>query len=281
LAVTTEMQVRDAFITLNGLRFHYRDWGAPDAPPIVLLHGGGVQAHCWDTFAAAMADRYRLLALDQRGHGQTAWADDYALDRWVEDVEAFVAALALPPFSLVAHSMGAWVAERYTARHPEAVRRLVIVDQAPWDPSESEGIRPMRGWQLVHDDIQDIIRYLRPFFPHTPEELLRESSRHNYRRRDDGRWTMLWDPKLRDGGGPSAGDDTWIWQALAAIACPTLLVVGAEGNLARTGRARVQRMVETIPDCRMVEIPVSAHNVPFDNPDAFLAAMQDFLGSTD
>ena len=86
---------------LNGLRFHYRDWGNASAQPMVCLHGFTSHARSWDTFAAAMHDRYRVLALDQRGHGESDWATDYHPDRRVEDLEAFVAQQPAPPRSRV------------------------------------------------------------------------------------------------------------------------------------------------------------------------------------
>ena len=67
------MEPHDRLVMLQGLRFHYREWGRPDAPPLVLLHGFGAHARLWDTFARAVAGDCHIFALDQRGHGETAW----------------------------------------------------------------------------------------------------------------------------------------------------------------------------------------------------------------
>ena len=64
------------------LRLHYVDWGNPTKPPLVLLHGYTSHARSWDSFARAMAEQYRVYALDQRGHGESAWADDYSSDEF-------------------------------------------------------------------------------------------------------------------------------------------------------------------------------------------------------
>src|SRR5438067_3268189 len=132
-AMFFDTSVDDKTVTLNGLRFHYLDWGAgsPDAQAMVCLHGFTSHAHSWDGLAQAMRGTYRVLALDQRGHGQTEWATDYHPARRVEDMEAFVAALELDRFVLVGLSMGGRAAFQYAARHPETVERLVIVDIAP------------------------------------------------------------------------------------------------------------------------------------------------------
>src|SRR5215216_3915791 len=103
--MATSTEVRDATVQLNGLRFHYRDWGNEGAQPLLLLHGFTGHARTWDTFAQAMRDRYRVLALDQRGHGETEWATDYATERSVEDIDAFVRELGLRRFALLGLSV--------------------------------------------------------------------------------------------------------------------------------------------------------------------------------
>ena len=112
----TELRVQDETVTLNGLRFHYRDWGNPAAPPLVLLHGFMGTAHDWDTIARGLADRYRVLALDQRGFGESAWASDYHEQRLVDDLGAFVDVLGLSTFSAVGFSYGGTTVGSYAAR---------------------------------------------------------------------------------------------------------------------------------------------------------------------
>src|SRR2546423_813595 len=106
LTMAVGTPVQDRSIALNGLRFHYRDWGNEGAQPLVLLHGLSSHARSWDRFATAMQSDFRVLALDQRGHGETEWADDYYADRMVEDVDAFITALGLERIALLGLSMG-------------------------------------------------------------------------------------------------------------------------------------------------------------------------------
>src|SRR5271170_3062169 len=105
--------VTDELIELRGLRFHYRDWASrhTGAPDLVLLHGFTGHARSWDAFAEAMTDRYRVLALDQRGHGETGWAaaDQYGVDDMIDDLESFVKAMKLQDFTLLGLSMGGLV----------------------------------------------------------------------------------------------------------------------------------------------------------------------------
>lgn len=121
----------DQSAMLGGLRFHYREWPNPGAQALVLLHGFTGHARTWDSFAAAMQAGYHVYALDQRGHGDSAWAEDYSVEAMVGDMDRFVRALGLERFALLGLSMGGRTAYHYAGMHPEEVERLVIVDIGP------------------------------------------------------------------------------------------------------------------------------------------------------
>jgi pimeloyl-ACP methyl ester carboxylesterase len=118
----------DHEISLGGETFHYRETGAEDAPPLVLLHAMGEQASDWDDFAAAVADRYRVLALTQRGHGRSPYSGGYSYARMRDDLLLFVDALGLATFTLIGHSLGGAVAIRFAQAHPDRLTRLVLED---------------------------------------------------------------------------------------------------------------------------------------------------------
>ena len=129
--MNTEPRVRDETITLDGLRFHYRDWGDATAPPVVLLHAHGQNARSWDTIAQGLADRFRVLALDQRGHGESEHAANYHELRLVGDLAEFADALGLARFAIVGFSISASTAASYALLYPDRVERLV--EGAPTD----------------------------------------------------------------------------------------------------------------------------------------------------
>jgi pimeloyl-ACP methyl ester carboxylesterase len=106
LTMTREGPAQDTLVTANGLRLHVRQWGRVDASPVLLLHGLTGNAWEWDPIAASLANRYHVLAVDQRGHGASAWASDYAPDRMVEDIDAIVSAFGPGRLNIVGHSMG-------------------------------------------------------------------------------------------------------------------------------------------------------------------------------
>src|SRR5687767_13497008 len=123
--------VCDRSAMLGGLRFHYREWPNPGAQALVLLHGFTGHARSWDSFATAMQANYHVYALDQRGHGDSDWAEDYSAEAMVEDVQRWVTALGLKKFVLLGLSMGGRNAYQFAGTHPEEVERLVIVDIGP------------------------------------------------------------------------------------------------------------------------------------------------------
>jgi pimeloyl-ACP methyl ester carboxylesterase len=133
--------VRDEVAEVHGLRLHYRDWGAPDssAGDIVLAHGLSSTSHIWDLVAPRLAERYRVLAVDQRGHGESAQPDSgYDFPTIVGDLHGLIAVARVRlPALLVGHSWGASVVVRYAAERPDAVAGLALVDGGVGSPGES------------------------------------------------------------------------------------------------------------------------------------------------
>src|SRR5205814_2214410 len=124
---------RDHTVALHGLRFHYTERGEREAPVVVMLHGVTGHARTWDDEGAALASRYRVLALDQRGHGDSDPQPnaDYTIARLAADLAAFADALGLATFTLCGLSLGGRVGIQYAGTHPARVSRLVVVDIGP------------------------------------------------------------------------------------------------------------------------------------------------------
>ena len=112
---------RDGYVTLNGMRFHYSDWGNDAAPPLLLLHGVTGHTRQWDRFAGEMIDSFHVIALDQRGHGETDWGKTYRPQDFDEDLRAFVTELGIAPVTIVGQSLGGRIGTGFAAnpvRHP-------------------------------------------------------------------------------------------------------------------------------------------------------------------
>ncbi len=273
--------IRDELIELRGLRFYYRDWASarPNAPTLLLLHGYTGHARSWDAFAQAMSPRYRVLALDQRGHGQTQWAPPTAYDtsEMVADVDAFVKALELDHFALLGLSMGGLVSIGYAGKRPAGLAKLVIVDIAP--EIDVEGLKRIQAGVVrsdVFESIDEAYARARTDNPIPPDDQLRHRVEYSMMRRDDGKFTYRYDRALRDPANPRKGippDEGW--RLVGNIDVPTLLVRGEVSDI--LSKPVADRMAKAIPNCRLVEVAGSGHPVPLDKPDAFLDAVATFL----
>ncbi|MFF3371918.1 alpha/beta fold hydrolase [Streptomyces sp. NPDC002680] len=135
----------DHTIELSKMNFHYREAGDRDAPPVVLLHGLMYDARDWDEIADFLAGHYRVLALTQRGHGESAWPGEYSFELGCGDLEAFTDALSVDRFTLIGHSMGARVGCVFAEKWPERIERMVWEDTAPIDVDFPEGSGEVPG----------------------------------------------------------------------------------------------------------------------------------------
>jgi pimeloyl-ACP methyl ester carboxylesterase len=123
----------DGWVEVNGLRLHYLDWGGAGRPPVLFLHGGSAHAHWWDFAIPLLAERFRCIALDLRGHGESGRPAnaDYGLAAHAADVGAVVGALGLGGGGVVGHSFGGWVAMVYAGGAGTAVGALALLDSRP------------------------------------------------------------------------------------------------------------------------------------------------------
>ena len=272
----------DRTITLRGLRFHYVEWGPAAAPPVVLLHGITGHARTWDDEARLLAERYRVLVLDQRGHGDTDPAPDgdYSDDALLGDLVAFADALGLRRYTLVALSLGGRVAINFAGTQPGRVERLLIVDIGPEiAPAGRARVSAlMAGAPERFESVEDIITHMRTNAPLYTEAMLRHRARHAVRPLPGGGFTWKYDRALREAirqGRMRVPADLWAqWRA---ITCPTLLVRGALSDILSDETAK--RMVDELPAARLVVVPGAGHTVPGDQPAAFQSLLREFLMS--
>jgi esterase len=266
--------VRDATIMLDGLRFHYCEWGDPGAPPLVLLHAYTMHARTWDTFAQAMAGRFRVLALDQRGHGETDWVPlaGYAEELRHHDLRAFVEALQLGRCSLVGFSFGGTTACSYAALYPESAERLVMFEcfSAGRGPAAQAHLTALRSLPETFAAPEEAASAFQPLAPYAPEDELRHWMRGSLMQREDDIWIWRTDPLLRmppgPGWPPRVPKPEVLRERLAQVRCPTLLVVGEKSFEVEAA----ELAAAANPRARFVRIPQAGHWVPLDNPEGFL-----------
>jgi esterase len=270
----------DRTLDLHGQRFHYTDWGSPVAPTLIFLHGITGHARTWDDEARLLAGRFRVIALDQRGHGDSDPAPDgdYSDAALLSDLEAFVGALGVARLSLVALSLGGRVAINYAGRHPERVDRLVIVDIGP---DIAPAGRARVGGLMAHapehfETLEDVVAYQRANAPRYTEAMLRHRAQHAVRPLPDGGFGWKYDRALRDAirqGQMRVPAN--LWPQWSAIQCPTLLVRGSESDILTDEIAK--RMLEILPSARLAVVPDAGHTVPGDQPVVFQTLLREFL----
>jgi pimeloyl-ACP methyl ester carboxylesterase len=282
---SSEALPRDGFVRVNGLRHHYLDWdgdwGEPERPAVLLLHGFAQSGHSFDFVSLALCERFRVIALDLRGHGESDWSEavDYRRESMLTDVVGIMNHLELDSASFVGLSLGGTISYMLAAARPELVRSLVIVDIAP--RVEQVGVNRVRGFvegDDYFDSMEEMIEAVRAFRPGRTEEQLKGSVLRNAKRLDDGRWSWKYDPVMRRPESPTkTGPDQekGLWRALEAVRCPTLVVRGAESDIVSPETAA--EMVSRIPDARGVTVEAAGHLVPGDNPVGFIRAIQPFL----
>jgi pimeloyl-ACP methyl ester carboxylesterase len=277
--MSTSHTPQDQYVYGNGLRLHYLDWGNESAPPMLLLHGFTGHAHTWDTFAAAMCDRFHVIALDQRGHGDSDWSKDgaYTVDDHTADIYAVYTHLQLAPVVLVGLSMGGRHAIRYTARHASTVAMLVIVDIGPdINPRGAERVRQTAANAPEEfASPEAAFDYLKQTMTHPSEAALRHRITHGIKQLPTGAYTWKYDAFLRQQRRQGSVPVVNLWPDVQRLNVTTLIVRGADSDIFAPETA--QRMHNTIPGSALVNIPHAGHSVPADAPEAFTRAVRAFI----
>src|SRR5215467_8399465 len=262
----------DRDLVVKGLRLRVLDWGGEGRTPLLLLHGFTGHAHAWDTLSIALQPHFHVYALDQRGHGDSDPADVYNPVVAFDDLSGAIEQLGLRSLLMVGLSMGGRNAIYFTAKRPEVVQKLVIVDigpeiskramQAPAGPPEPD------TWASIEQAAQHLYRGN----PYPGIHYYRWVASHSLRQRPDGAIVWKWHPSVKE--RRSQLDLDW-WALLRTIAPPTLVLRGESSPI--LDRDVAERMAKEFSKGRFVEIPRAVHTLHEDNPEAVLSALKDFL----
>ena len=263
--------------------------GGPDAPPVVLFHGGGQTRHAWGTTIHVLSAHWRAYSVDLRGHGESAWAPDgdYSLDAFARDVVAVSRSLRRTP-ALVGASLGGISSLTAIAETegPPIATALVLVDVAP--RIETAGVQRIGEFMKGHLDgfasLDEVADAIGVYNPHRRRPSNLEGLKKNLRLRADGRWVWHWDPRFVSGrfGSPDETrstllDGTRLQRAARALSIPTLLVRGRMSDLLSSEGA--QELLELVPHAKLADVAGAGHMVAGDRNDAFNDAVVDFLES--
>ncbi len=272
-------ETRDAVI--SGLRIHFLDWGSPNLPPVMFLHGGGLTAHTWDLTCLALRDRFRCIAPDLRGHGDSEWSPEmaYSITDQSGDMVGLADHLGLTRFAVVGMSLGGMVAMAMAGGHPECLTSLTIVDAGTEIKIDAtRRIRKFMTEVTVFETIEDAVARALDFNPRRDPRLLRNSLLHNLRRLPDGRWAWKHDNRHREEGGyyeELIAEVRALPTAFERVDCPVLVVRGEESEVLSEEDA--EQLAGSFADAEMVVIPGAGHTVQGDNPAALVEALGSFL----
>jgi esterase len=267
----------DKFANVNGLRMHYLDWGSPDKPPLVLLHGIARHAHTFDHIAPHLARSYHVLAIDMRGHGDSEWdaEGDYLVEDHVKDLEDLAAQLRLRRITLLGNSTGGRVAQVFAGLHPDLVAKLVVEDVGPERPDDiSSGFArrvklEANGW--ASED--ELVQQLTLENPGVAQSWIRSYVRFGVKPRGDGRVVWKRDPDLVRGFLP-----TELWRYVSRITAPTIYILGGKSTIVPVETQR--RLKDALPRCEIVVMPGLGHYPDVESPADFLAIVDRFLASS-
>ena len=133
------------------MKLHYLDWGNPDAPPLLLVHGNRDHCHNWDWVAQRLCHKYHIIAPDFRGHGDSEWVmgSSYSHTEYVYDLAQLIHQLDLAPLQVMAHSLGGGVALRYAGVYPENIKQMVVIEGTggpPWMYQQRPTHERLKEW---------------------------------------------------------------------------------------------------------------------------------------
>ena len=269
----------DCYIDLRGLPFHYRDWGG-DGRPVLLLHGLASTCHIWDLVAPLLAQEFRVVALDQRGHGQSVQVDEgYDFATVSGDAAAFIKHLGWEHPIVAGHSWGADVALELAAAQPDMASGLIFVDGGTIEPSARPGWSPEQAREDMAPPIftgftpemmrSRVIEGAR--FGPNPSETVVEAVLANFRVLEDGTIQSnlrrenhlriidaLWDHK------PS--------QLYPTLQCPVLMLPARQSTPDAMDRRfrreeSMARAASLLPVSETVWLEDSIHDVPLQRPE--------------
>jgi len=267
----------DRYATVNGLRIHYLDWGSEGKQPLIMLHGIGRVAHTFDHIAPHFAAKYHVIAVDMRGHGDSAWDPKgaYLVEDYTKDIEALAEQLHLRNIVIWGNSTGGRVAQVFAGMHPELVAAVISEDVGPERPREiADGFTSRlkqedeKGWATE----DELFTSLKGPNSRTPDEILRAYVHYGSKRRPDGRIIWKRDPAIGNGFVP-----TELWRFVRQIKSPIIYILGGRSTIVPAPTQG--ELKRTLPQAQIVTIPGVGHYPSEENTKEFLAIADGFLSA--
>jgi pimeloyl-ACP methyl ester carboxylesterase len=259
----------------QGVTLHYIDYGGTGATGLVMLHGGGANAHWFDFIGPALARHCRALALDLRGHGDSSHMEPpaYTYAAYMQDIRALIAAEQLRAPILMGHSMGGMLMVKYTGTWPQEVGALIVCDARPiygvadQERLQTTGRSPGRTYATQADYMAHF--RIRPDGLRTAPEVHRYIAAHTGKQWPDGTWAHKIDRRVY--AQRETIDTLPLYQR---ITCPVLFL---QAESSRLTDAMVQQIKDACPHVEITTVAAAGHHLTLDQPAQTSALVTDFL----
>ena len=277
-AVTLPLLCRSRNVIVNGLRLHMLDWGEVDRPVLILLHGGVVTCRTWGPFCTLLAHKYRLIALDMRGHGDSEWPRDGDSNHnlMADDLAKLISALELDRPTVVGHSVGGMLLMRVMMNSPELLGQTLLVDVGPetayngW-AAKQEVTQTSRLYGEIEEYVQRNASRL-----NRSEAHMRRNGDHEFMRRADGQYQLKYDPR-HPMGGPDEKTMPGLptLEQMATYQGDCLVVRGGQSWFFSEEAA--QRLASAMPSGEFATVDDCEHMVYAENPVGLAAVVDEYL----
>ena len=260
----------------NEVELACRDFGGT-GPPVLFLHGLAGHAGEWDATAEPLTASYRVLALDQRGHGRSErHPTDVSREAFVADVGAVIGELDLGPVVLVGQSMGANTALLVAAEHPQLVTALVVVEGSPDGPEPGEPLPDtalrIQEWLATWPASFPTADAARAFF--ASQSLEPDAWTSGLEQTPNG-LRPSFDPAVMVDCIADLASRNY-WQQWRLIRCPTLIVFGQHGYFDDEHGAELVRQAR---HAELATVPAAGHDLHLDSPEQWIKSLLRFLSS--
>jgi len=266
-----------AYMNVNGARLFYTDTGG-DGPVVMFSHGLLFSTEMYDDQIAHLKGKYRCIAYDHRGQGQSGvTADGYDMDTLADDAAALLTALNIEKCHFVGLSMGGFVALRMAINHSGRVLSVSVLDSsADAEPQENHGRYNMLNFILRWFGPKPVVGAVMPIM--FGQSFLKDPMQKDLRNKWRRFLRQVADKKAMSKAVSGVIARESVYDRLGEIMVPTLIVVGEEDTA--TVPAKSERMHKAIAGSEFLVIPKGGHVSTIDAPDAVNAALSDFLGKT-
>jgi pimeloyl-ACP methyl ester carboxylesterase len=272
----------DRYVRVGGLKLHVQDYGTAGKPQMLCVHGSAAHAHWFDFVASGLTDEYHVLALDQRGHGDSEWDlsphPEYNYDRYAADLHELSEKLGLRDFILIGHSMGGLVSTVYAATYPGRARAFIMVDSTLDMPAERiasmNAVGSREGSSYANAD-EFLANYkIRPSGSSATPDMVRHLGLHSGRLFEDGRWRNKVDRNVYARRVGRNLIPYW-----AHIKIPALLMRGDRSN--RISPQIIAQVKAHAPQVQVAAVAGCDHHVTLDNPPGFVEVCKQWIASID